>query len=157
MALERVKPLNALKVFLGGGRLPFWFFGFFLFRKAVATHMQEILHKEGALTNSVCVQRLQVFLVPVCFDCDINCQMIHLLAAMYPNHNKDAHCSLKIRTTASLVGLIHPLNLHWRNIRRIIPGNVFSQSCSNRPLLLFCVCSIFSNLLFSKTICNKIV
>lgn len=120
--------------------------------------MQEILHKEGALTSSVCVHRVQVFLVPVCFDCYINCQMIHLLAAVYPNQNKYAHYSLKIRmTTASLVGLIHTLNLHWGNIRRIIPGNVFSQSCSNTPLLLFCVCSIFSNLLLSKTICNKTV
>lgn len=156
---RKSKTTKCFEVFGGGGRLPFsGFVFFFLFRKAIAIYMQEILHKEGALTNSVCMHRFQVFLVPVCFDCDINWQVIHLLATMYQSQNKYAHYSLKIRmATASLVGLIHTVNLHWRNIRRIIPSNVFSQSYSNRPLLAFCVCSIFSNLLFSKTICNKTV
>lgn len=40
--------------------MPFFFFPF-LFRKVVATYMLKILQGEGALANSVCSNRFQLF------------------------------------------------------------------------------------------------
>lgn len=57
---------------------------------------------------------------------------------MYPGQSKCTHYGLKIRmTTASFIYLTQTISLFWRNVRRIIPANIFSQTCSKTPVISF--------------------